>query len=107
MVRLVNGTAPSKGRLEVFHNNTWGTVCGDFFAATEGRVVCRQLNYIGLVSVVSNPSVFGSGEGQIWLDDVHCNGSEDSILDCYHRGLGAHNCQHTEDVGIICGRHKN
>ena len=106
MVRLVNGSVPSEGRLEVFYNNTWGTVCDDYFSNTEGDVVCRQLNYIGLVSVVLHPSVFGSGEGPIWLDDVDCNGSEDSIFDCYHNDIGVHNCQHSEDVGIICGKHK-
>lgn len=107
IVRLVNGTVASEGRLEVFYNSTWGTVCDDFFSNTEGAVVCRQLNYIGLLSVVPHPSVFGPGEGPVWLDDVDCNGSEDSILNCYHRDLGVHNCQHTEDVGIICGKHKN
>ena len=103
VVRLVNGTVPSEGRLEVFFNNTWGTVCDDYFHNTEGAVVCRQLNYIGLVSVAPR---FGSGEGPIWLDDVDCNGSEDSIFDCYHRAIGVHNCQHSEDVGIRCGEDK-
>ena len=102
-MRLVGGAVPSEGRLEVLYNGTctWGTVCDDFFDWREAFVVCRQLNYVGVLSV--SASLFGAGDGPIWLDDVDCNGSEDSIFDCQHRGFGVHNCVHTEDIGIICG----
>ena len=42
------------------------------------------------------------GSGQIWLDNVQCNGSETSIADCEHNGWGIHDCGHNEDVVIIC-----
>ena len=45
--------------------------------------------------------MFGAGEGPIWMDDVGCTGSEESIFNCTHRGFGEHNCG---DVGIICGK---
>ena len=44
-VRLVNGGVPSEGRVEVFHSNQWGTVCGDSWGFEEAVVVCRQLGY--------------------------------------------------------------
>lgn len=101
-MRLVGGARPSEGRLEVLYNGTWGTVCDDFFSFPEGSIVCRQLNYLNALSTSS--SLFGAGEGPIWLDNVDCTGSEDSIINCDHNGFGVHNCDHTEDIGIICGK---
>ena len=45
---------------------------------------------------------FPAGDGQIWLDDLGCGGSESSISTCGHSGWGVHNCAHSEDVGVIC-----
>ena len=102
-MRLVGGAVPSEGRLEVLYNGTWGTVCDDYFLLTDGLVVCRQLGYTtGVKSVDSDR--FGGGEDPIWMDDVQCTGSEDSLFNCTHRGFGVHDCKHREDVGITCGK---
>ena len=41
--RLVGGVRGYDGRVEVFINDTWGTVCNDSFGTEEATVVCRQL----------------------------------------------------------------
>ena len=97
-LRLANGTTPTEGRLEIFYQGEWGTVCDNDFESAEATVACRQLGFPYPGSVQS----FGPGVGTIVLDDVNCNGNEDSILDCYHKGLGKSNCRHSQDVGIIC-----
>ncbi len=36
------------------------------------------------------------------MDDVICSGSESSIISCDSVEMGDHNCEHNEDVGVIC-----
>ena len=42
-VRLVNGSSPLNGRLEVCVVGRWGTVCDDRFNSNSALVACRQL----------------------------------------------------------------
>ena len=40
----------------------------------------------------------------IWLDDVDCSSSDTTLLSCNHRGIGRHNCGHSEDVAVRCSQ---
>ena len=43
-IRLQGGSA-TQGRVEICNNNVWGTVCDDFWGATDAQVACRQLGF--------------------------------------------------------------
>ena len=101
-VRLVSPTnSLSSGRVEVFYNGTWGTVCDDWWDLQDADVVCRQLGYDGALSA-PRAAAFEQGTGPIWLDDVGCFGNEKSIFQCGHQGWGVENCWHGEDAGVLC-----
>jgi len=91
----------SAGRSEVLHNGRWGTICGSQFYFAAARVVCKQLGYLDVESVVPC-CLFGEGKGTIWLDNLHCEGREPAITMCPHKGWGMTTCPHSRDVGVIC-----
>ena len=105
-LRLVGGTWNGEGRVEVFHNGVWGTVCDDFWDINDAEVVCRELGYLGAASAPQR-AYFGAGSGQIWLDNVACQGNETSIVQCQHNGWGVENCGHREDASVICLKSKS
>ena len=97
--RLVGGSVPSEGRVEVYHDGQWSTVCDDGWNITEANVVCRQLGFSG-VTTAWQSAHFGPGTGQILR--VSCSGNEERLQDCILRGWGVDDCVHGEDASVTC-----
>ncbi|NXS29046.1 LOX3B oxidase, partial [Pomatostomus ruficeps] len=91
----------NEGRIEVFYNDEWGTICDDDFTLGNAHVLCRQLGFVAATGW-AHSAKYGKGVGRIWLDNVNCAGSERSIGDCKHRGWGNSDCSHEEDAGVVC-----
>ncbi|XP_010804183.3 neurotrypsin isoform X1 [Bos taurus] len=100
-IRLMDGENKKEGRVEVFINGQWGTVCDDGWTDKDATVICRQLGYKGPARARSM-AYFGEGEGPIHMDNVKCTGNERSLADCVRQNIGDHNCRHSEDAGVIC-----
>ena len=111
-LRLIDGSIPGKGRVELFFNGSWGTVCDVFWDNLDAKVVCRQLGFsdvgaIGLTADAYFVSIrnHSSGSGSIVLFDVRCAGNENSLDQCQRRGWGNEDiyCASSGDAGVMCG----
>ncbi|XP_029812151.1 T-cell differentiation antigen CD6 isoform X4 [Suricata suricatta] len=99
-VRLVGGSSPCAGRVEMLEHGQWGSVCDDAWDLEDAQVVCRQLNCGWAVQALPGLH-FAPGQGPIHRDEVSCTGTEDFLWDCH--GLpGNGYCGHKEDAGVVC-----
>ncbi len=114
-IRLVDGARttadgdPCEGRLEIYYDGEWGTICDDFWSVEDANVACRQLRFAGGTVLdwgfFRNPIFpMGDDDQKIWLDDLICDGGESNLLECdsNHSEVGRHNCRHKEDVLLRC-----
>ncbi|XP_045567398.1 neurotrypsin, partial [Salmo salar] len=81
-VRLQGGRSKLDGRVEVYLQGVWGSVCSDDWGDQDATVVCRQLGqgFSGRARS-SAPSPRGGVVRMHW-GAVHCQGEEPDILHC-------------------------
>jgi len=100
VIRLANG-GDNYGRVEIYENGQWGTVCDDTWDIADAKVVCRQLGFSGATSAPTD-ATYGQGSGPILRHHVHCQGSETSLLVCPHDKYSPTHCHHGEDSSVVC-----
>ena len=107
-VRLANSNSTIgsqyEGRVEIYHNGTWGTICDHDWELADAKVACRMLGFSGALRAVTN-AFYGRGTGRVWLDNVECTGTETSLVNCQHNAFGTvdSNClDHHNDAGVMC-----
>ena len=100
-IRLSGGARRSEGRVEVFHDGTWGTICHDMWDHNEAAIVCTTLGYTGN-SEATTGGAYGEGSGRMWLSELSCVGDESSLEHCGHSGWGVHACSMYDTAGVKC-----
>ncbi|XP_073672087.1 scavenger receptor cysteine-rich type 1 protein M130-like [Paramisgurnus dabryanus] len=99
IVKLVNGTSPCDGRLQIFYNNHWGGVCHTGWGLQDATVACRTLGCVGVVEPVSYVGPF---VGPKWMDNVRCTGTEMFMQNCPFTGYGVSSCADGLYAGVLC-----
>nr|XP_046249009.1 scavenger receptor cysteine-rich type 1 protein M160-like [Scatophagus argus] len=105
-VRLVNGTSPCSGRLEVKAHQSnqsdqwWSSVCEADFDQQDAEVVCRELG-CGAPSVLQG-GLYGGAAAATWSSDFQCGGHESALLDCRSSGAARNTCSPGKAVGLTC-----
>ena len=98
-VRLVGGQTPDSGRVEVYRNGTWGTVCSYSWDLRDGQVVCRMLGYTSAAEVKE----YRPGTKPKRLCGLECNGKENSLFDCpISPFMRIGNYRYYDDAGVTC-----
>ncbi|KGL79643.1 Scavenger receptor cysteine-rich type 1 protein M130, partial [Tinamus guttatus] len=100
-LRLVNGSDPCEGRVEVKLQGQWGTVRDKKWDMEDAEVVCQQLD-CGSARSAHSSTPFGEGSGPIHFAWIDCRGDESALWECNIRGWGPYKSPHEWDVGVIC-----
>ena len=101
-LRLVGGKTSNEGRIEIFFNNCWSTICDVGWDSTDATVACKQLGY--QYGEAISGGYYGEGTGDIALANVSCSGRETRLSDCYFMGWYGYLCSsdHSFDAGVLC-----
>lgn len=102
-LRLAGGPGRCAGRVEVYSEGTWGTVCQDAWDLPDADVVCRQLG-CGQALEAPGSERFGPGVGTPWPGAGGCSGTEAALWAC--PAPARHGCHRGGGAGAVCsGEH--
>lgn len=126
--RLIGGGSNKSGRLEIYLNGQWGTVCDTHLTDRDASVICRQLglgydpSYLlrlyccecmvqllitcllvySEIGTALQHSYFGPGSGLFHYERLGCRGNENSLLECRGRKFVSGDCNHGNEAGVVC-----
>ncbi|XP_054462140.1 T-cell differentiation antigen CD6-like isoform X2 [Anoplopoma fimbria] len=100
-VRLSGGSDRCAGRVELWRDGKWGTVCDDQWDLRDAHVVCAQLGCGYALRVTGQGGSFPPGRGPVHLDELNCTGREENLWAC-PAAQDEPDCGHKEDAGVVC-----
>ena len=56
VLRLVDGDHSASGRLDIYYNDEWGSICDDKFDRNDAKVACRHLGFLYAAGIIQDES---------------------------------------------------
>ncbi|XP_021368579.1 deleted in malignant brain tumors 1 protein-like [Mizuhopecten yessoensis] len=105
-VKLVGGRS-HYGIVEVYNDDTWGTICATTFSDSDAGVVCRNLGFDDGISLCCSP--FGKADSSVLVSSLQCSGTESYIRQCRATFLHPNNvpvsqatCSTDNYASVVC-----
>ncbi|KAG6451241.1 lysyl oxidase homolog 2 [Manduca sexta] len=100
-LRLAGGRSNLEGRVEIYHNGTWGSICPEGWTIYEALAVCRHLA-LGHAVQALQTDYFGSSK--LVLNGVECEGNETNLFFCRHQQYGKVFCPRENEhvAAVVC-----
>ncbi|XP_071960936.1 scavenger receptor cysteine-rich domain-containing protein DMBT1-like [Antedon mediterranea] len=102
-VRLADGQNAAEGRLEMYVNGSWATVCNKNFDDRLAGLVCSQLGHSSGQAMSNGSGIFGPGDTVLKVMRIKCDENfEGFIYECDRQSGITNRCNHNADVGVRC-----
>ena len=107
LVRLSDGVSPNQGRVEVFAEGLWQSLCGFGWSSAAATVVCKMLGF-SRATGAPEQSAFGPGSVPMWLHEFACDGAEQQLAECpmdtrFSPQELSYFCEDSDEAGVVCG----
>ncbi|NXT44425.1 WC11 protein, partial [Pelecanoides urinatrix] len=100
-LRLENSDSCS-GRLQVFYNRTWGSICSNSMTLDTVSLACKELGCRDGGSLETRLP-YGRVSGPVWLDNVQCGEKTSSFWQCPSTPWDPQSCEDLRDeIHITC-----
>ncbi|XP_033123702.1 protein bark beetle-like [Anneissia japonica] len=110
-IRLSGATTPREGRLEMYFNGHWTSICSNRWDALKSSLACHLLGYTtgAMHPVVIDDDDYWLDAENDWMMDFNCHGNESSFRECtfseeldYGSYIGNNECEGRSVVGLRC-----
>ena len=100
-LRMVNEDQQCAGRLEVFYNGTWGSVCCSPVEDITLSMICREPG-CGDSGTLNSSVALRKGSRPRWVDGIRCQKTDTSLWQCPSDPWKYSSCSPKEEAYISC-----
>ncbi|XP_053388125.1 scavenger receptor cysteine-rich type 1 protein M160-like isoform X2 [Mercenaria mercenaria] len=98
--RLVNGSGPYDGRIELYVDGKWGSIDRRFIDMYQAKTICNT--HGASLAMYFDTAIYGVGTGPILIRHLYCTKEMDTVNSCLLSSPYRPNSSHLFDLSIVC-----